>query len=54
MSKKPIIVFEGIEGSGKSTHISNVSRRDTPLVAVITPVGSGKKKHIRHKSSTEI
>ena len=26
MSKKPIIVFEGIEGSGKSYHISNVSR----------------------------
>jgi len=26
MSKKPIIVFEGIEGSGKTHHISNVSR----------------------------
>ena len=26
MSKKPIIVFEGIEGSGKSHHISIVSR----------------------------
>ena len=26
MSKKPLIVFEGIEGSGKSYHISNVSR----------------------------
>ena len=25
MSKKPIIVFEGIEGSGKSHHISRVS-----------------------------
>ena len=26
MSKKPLIVFEGIEGSGKSYHISNISK----------------------------
>ena len=26
MFKKPVIVFEGIEGSGKSYHISNISR----------------------------
>ena len=26
MYKKPVIVFEGIEGSGKSSHISNVSK----------------------------
>ena len=26
MSRKPVIVFEGIEGSGKSFHINNVSK----------------------------
>jgi len=26
MSKKSIIVFEGIEGTGKSHHIKNVAR----------------------------
>ena len=26
MSNKPVIVFEGIEGSGKSYHLDNVSR----------------------------
>ena len=26
MSKKPIIVFEGIEGSGKSHHVYKVSK----------------------------
>ena len=26
MSRKPLIVFEGIEGSGKSYHISNISK----------------------------
>ena len=26
MSKKPVIVFEGIEGSGKSYHLNYVSK----------------------------
>ena len=26
MSKKPVIVFEGIEGSGKTYHIDHVSK----------------------------
>ena len=35
MSKKPVIVFEGIEGSGKSYHVDHVSRYF-------------KKKNIKH------
>ena len=26
MSKKPIIIFEGIEASGKSYHVNNVAK----------------------------
>tara|TARA_B100000780_G_scaffold148293_1_gene103628 strand:+ start:516 stop:1127 length:612 start_codon:yes stop_codon:yes gene_type:complete len=37
MSKKPLIVFEGIEGSGKSHHLNNVAKYLT----------SKKKKYIK-------
>jgi dTMP kinase len=36
MSKKPIIVFEGIEGSGKSHHISAVSKYLTKKKKLVT------------------
>ena len=36
MFKKPVIVFEGVEGSGKSYHISNVSRYLKKKILIIS------------------
>ena len=51
MSKKPIIVFEGIEGSGKTFHIDNVSRylkrKKIPFLKVREPGGSKNSEIIR-------
>ena len=51
MSKKPIIVFEGIEGSGKTFHIRNVlnylKRRNKPFVKIREPGGSINSEKIR-------
>ena len=51
MSKKPIIVFEGIEGSGKSHHISVVSRYLTNKkinhVKIREPGGNPNSEKIR-------
>ena len=51
MSKKPIIVFEGIEGSGKSHHISVVSRYLTKKkinhVKIREPGGNPNSEKIR-------
>ena len=51
MSKKPIIVFEGIEGSGKSHHISVVSKYLTKKkishVKVREPGGNPNSEKIR-------
>ena len=51
MSKKPVIVFEGIEGSGKSHHINIVSRylkkRDIPFFRIREPGGSINSEKIR-------
>ena len=51
MSKKPIIVFEGIEGSGKSHHISVVSRYLTKKkinhIRIREPGGNPNSEKIR-------
>jgi len=51
MSKKPIIVFEGIEGSGKSHHISTISkyltRKKIDHIKIREPGGSKNSEKIR-------
>ena len=51
MSKKPVIVFEGIEGSGKSYHLNNVSkflkRKKIKHVVIREPGGSKNPEKIR-------
>ena len=51
MYKKPIIVFEGIEGSGKSYHIKNVSnylkQKKIKFIKLREPGGSRNSEKIR-------
>ena len=51
MYKKPIIVFEGIEGSGKSYHIKNVSnylkKKKIKFIKIREPGGSQNSEKIR-------
>tara|TARA_B100000989_G_scaffold204805_1_gene155037 strand:+ start:3808 stop:4422 length:615 start_codon:yes stop_codon:yes gene_type:complete len=51
MYKKPVIVFEGIEGSGKSHHISKVSsylkKNNIPFIKIREPGGSINSEKIR-------
>ena len=51
MSKKPIIVFEGIECSGKSHHISNVSKylkkKKIDHIRIREPGGTTNAENIR-------
>ena len=51
MSKKPIIVFEGIEGSGKSHHISVVSKyldkKKKGYIKIREPGGNPSSEKIR-------
>ena len=51
MSKKPIIVFEGIEGSGKSYHISKISKylkkKKIHHIKIREPGGSKNAEKIR-------
>ena len=51
MYKKPIIVFEGIEGSGKSLHINNVTvylkKKNRKYIKIREPGGSRNSEKIR-------
>jgi dTMP kinase len=51
MSKKPIIVFEGVEGSGKSHHISIVSKyltkKNISHIKIREPGGNPNSEKIR-------
>ena len=51
MSKKPIIVFEGIEGSGKSFHINNVAnylkKKNKKFIKIREPGGDNNSEKIR-------
>ena len=51
MSKKPIIVFEGIEGSGKSHHINKISKyldkKKLSYIKIREPGGSLNSEKIR-------
>jgi dTMP kinase len=51
MSKNPIIVFEGIEASGKSHHINNVSsyleKKKKKFIRIREPGGSKNSEKIR-------
>ena len=51
MSKKPVIVFEGIEGSGKSFHIANVAKylkkKKIGFIKIREPGGSLNSEKIR-------
>ena len=52
MSKKPVIVFEGIEGSGKSYHIKNIcnyfKKRKIEYIKIREPGGSKNSEKIRN------
>ena len=51
MSKKSIIAFEGIEGSGKSLHLKNVAaylkKKNIPFIRLREPGGSKNSEKIR-------
>ena len=51
MSKKPLIIFEGVEGSGKSTHIKEISKylkkKKHSFIKIREPGGSYNSEKIR-------
>jgi len=52
MSKKPLIVFEGIEGSGKSHHLNNIAKflkkKNIKFIRIREPGGSKNSEKIRN------
>ena len=52
MYKKPVIVFEGIEGSGKTFHLDNVAKylkkKKIPFIKIREPGGSINSEKIRN------
>ena len=52
MYKKPVIVFEGIEGSGKTFHLDNVAKylkkKKIPFIKIREPGGSVNSEKIRN------
>ena len=51
MYKKPIIVFEGIEGSGKTTHIKNIltyfKKKNIKFISLREPGGNSNSELLR-------
>ncbi len=51
MSKKPIIVFEGVEGSGKSYHLNHVckylKKKKISFIKLREPGGNTNSEKIR-------
>ena len=51
MYKKPVIIFEGVEGSGKSFHINNVcnhlKKKKIPFLKLREPGGTQNSEKIR-------
>ena len=52
MFKKPVIVFEGIEGSGKSYHINTISKflkqKKISFLKIREPGGNENSEKIRY------
>ena len=52
MSKKPLIIFEGVEGSGKTYHLNKVAKflkkKNLPFIKIREPGGNRNSEKIRN------